>query len=130
MLFASGQLINFEVAFIDQEGRAFSDENDAISSVNFYDMTDLSQGSIITGSETQSINGVMNFTQMYIRQEQNTTSLLRMSFTNLETYGNNITEILEPVPFEVYARLCEPGERYGADLSCEVCQKGYYLYEG
>ena len=52
-----------------------------------------------------------------------------MSFTNLALYDNDIPEIIDPIPFNVTARSCEPGERYGSDLSCEVCQKGFYLYD-
>ena len=71
----------------------------------------------------------MNFTQLNIRQEPNTTALVKLEFTFLPTYGNQIDAVLDPLPFEIFARACIPGEKYGSDLSCELCPAGFYLYE-
>ena len=46
----------------DQEGRPFTDEQDAVARIDFVPNQRIHEASIITGLEVPSIKGVMNFT--------------------------------------------------------------------
>ena len=54
--------------------------------------------------------------------------MIELRIFNLKTFGNEI-DFLDTLPvFNVSARACIEGERYGEDLSCIKCPEGSYLY--
>jgi len=129
IVFAPGQDLVLTVELYDREGRLFNDEQDASCSLVFDKKDSLKQGTTILNADSVSVNGTITFSQLNIRQEPNTTSDMRVIFSSLELFGNDIETLQSPAPFKVIARPCNKGESYGLALTCLPCEPGYKLYE-
>ena len=48
---------------------------------------------------------------------------------NVDTFGNSISFLDQPIQIEVTAFLCAIGERFSPAMTCLVCEPGSYLFE-
>ena len=86
-------------------------------------------GQVILNADSVAENGIIKFEQLNIRQMPDTSSEISLIFSSLETFGNDIEELDDPLPLEIEARPCQEGESYGFLLTCLPCEPGYKLYK-
>ena len=55
-------------------------------------MKDLADGSVIINPETVAVNGVLTWNSLNIRQVPDSSAKMKFTFTNLETFGNEIED--------------------------------------
>ena len=72
MVFAPGQDLVLKLMFYDNEDRLFSDENDAVANIVFSSGQNLTEGSVIINPESVSVDGIITWATLNIRQVPST----------------------------------------------------------
>lgn len=115
---------------MDQEGRVYTDENEARAKIIFKPDQEVDTSSfILKGIDAIAKNGRFVFEAFEARISPGLEAQITIQFSGLEDYGTEIDFIEEFPTFVVSARKCIEGEKYTADLTCEPCPPAFYLFE-
>ena len=71
---AAGQEFTLILTILDQEGRVYTDENDAIAKIAFVSGQDLGSQALMVGSDAVAKNGVFTFSSLTVRIKPSTTA--------------------------------------------------------
>jgi hypothetical protein len=83
---------------------------------------------ILLNNEVIAKNGVYQFRDVKLISKPGSNASLKLAISGLESFGNSISFLDNPIKFSADVRKCVAGEELTDDGKCLVCPAGTFQY--